>query len=181
VTQNLVPFVDAAPTEEHQVFLATQLVDGARHAVFYELFDREVWGEEGTEMTARLGWFDDVNPAFRTLAVEMLPAAADRIRRDPADLGAFIEGVVLYHLIIVGRVSLPGQHLLLDWTREAALMPGFTQGLTAIARDGSRHVAFGQRFLEEATERDGRWTDVIDKKLEELTPIALEAIQFATA
>ncbi|MGH2818742.1 MAG: ribonucleotide-diphosphate reductase subunit beta, partial [Actinomycetota bacterium] len=41
VTETLVPFVDAAPSEEQQVFLSTQLVDEARHTVFFDRFYAE--------------------------------------------------------------------------------------------------------------------------------------------
>jgi hypothetical protein len=42
VAENLSPFIDAAPREEHKYFLATQQVDEARHSVFFARFTREV-------------------------------------------------------------------------------------------------------------------------------------------
>src|SRR3982750_2160829 len=42
VTDNLSPYIDAAPLEEQKYFLATQQVDEARHAVFFARFMREV-------------------------------------------------------------------------------------------------------------------------------------------
>src|SRR5881394_307256 len=42
VTDNLSPYIDAAPLEEQKYFLATQQVDEARHAVFFHRFMREV-------------------------------------------------------------------------------------------------------------------------------------------
>ncbi|MDQ6914838.1 MAG: ribonucleotide-diphosphate reductase subunit beta, partial [Actinomycetota bacterium] len=42
VTDNLSPYIDAAPREEQKYFLATQQVDEARHAVFFARFWREV-------------------------------------------------------------------------------------------------------------------------------------------
>src|SRR2546422_8791569 len=42
VTDNLSPYIDAAPLEEQKYFLATQQVDEARHAVFFGRFMREV-------------------------------------------------------------------------------------------------------------------------------------------
>src|ERR1700745_3306268 len=42
VSDNLSPFIDAAPREEQKYFLATQQVDEARHAVFFGRFMREV-------------------------------------------------------------------------------------------------------------------------------------------
>jgi ribonucleotide reductase beta subunit family protein with ferritin-like domain len=44
VTDNLSPYIDAAPLEEQKYFLATQQVDEARHAVFFKRFVDEVVG-----------------------------------------------------------------------------------------------------------------------------------------
>src|SRR3982751_5931357 len=44
VTDNLSPYIDAAPKEEQKYFLATQQVDEARHAVFFRRFMQEVAG-----------------------------------------------------------------------------------------------------------------------------------------
>src|SRR5918994_4757699 len=44
VTDDLSPFIDAAPREEQKYFLATQQVDEARHAVFFKRFMHEVVG-----------------------------------------------------------------------------------------------------------------------------------------
>src|SRR3954471_20422964 len=49
VTDNLGPFIDAAPREEQKYFLATQQADEARHAVFFKRFMEEVAGRgDGT-------------------------------------------------------------------------------------------------------------------------------------
>src|SRR5918999_345868 len=103
VTHTLVPFVDAAPTEEQQVFLTTQLVDEARHTVFFDRFYSEVLDEEGDDMESRLKrQAERLNDGFRTLLLEMLPAAAETIRRRPDDPAALVEGIVLYHIVIEG-------------------------------------------------------------------------------
>src|SRR6058998_370568 len=62
VTDNLSPYIEAAPREEQKYFLATQQVDEARHAVFFRRFFREVIGVEGDIAEAldftlpHLGW-----------------------------------------------------------------------------------------------------------------------------
>jgi len=49
VTDDLGPFIDAAPREEQKYFLATQQADEARHAVFFKRFMEEVAGRgDGT-------------------------------------------------------------------------------------------------------------------------------------
>jgi ribonucleoside-diphosphate reductase beta chain len=177
VTHTLVPFVDAAPTEEQQVFLSTQLVDEARHTVFFDRFYSEALDEQGTDMKSRLErQAQRLNDGFRTLLLEMLPAAAQKIR-DERTLDALVEGVVLYHIVIEGTLALTGQRFLLNFLREKDLLPGFRAGFTAVARDESRHVGFGVRFLREQVERDARYADVIRSTLEELTPVSLSVIE----
>src|SRR2546423_15497068 len=62
VTDNLSPYIDAAPLEEQKYFLATQQVDEARHAVFFGRFLREVVdrgesiGSTLASTEAQLGW-----------------------------------------------------------------------------------------------------------------------------
>lgn len=178
VTNTLVPFVDAAPTEEQQVFLTTQLVDEARHTVFFDRFYSEALDEEGTDMKSRLqAQTERLNDGFRTLLLEMLPAASEKIRRDLNDMDALVAGIVLYHLVIEATLALTGQRFLLNYTRENDLLPGFRQGFTAVARDESRHVGFGVKFLKEMVDKDRRYATVIQDALSEIVPVSLTVIE----
>lgn len=178
VTNTLVPFVDAAPTEEQQVFLTTQLVDEARHTVFFDRFYSEALDEQGTDMKSRLeAQAERLNDGFRTLLLEMLPAASERIRRDLTNMDLLVEGVVLYHLVIEATLALTGQRFLLNYAREQGLLPGFRQGFTAVARDESRHVGFGVKFLKEMVDKDRHYADVIQAALTKIVPISLTVIE----
>ena len=177
VTNTLVPFVDAAPTEEQQVFLTTQLVDEARHTVFFDRFYSEALDEQGNDMKSRLqAQTERLNDGFRTLLLEMLPEASERIRADLKDTDALVQGVVLYHLVIEATLALTGQRFLLNYTRERGLLPGFRQGFTAVARDESRHVGFGVKFLKEMVDQDKRYAGVIQDALARIVPVSLTVI-----
>lgn len=176
VTHTLVPYVDAAPTEEQQVFLSTQLVDEARHTVFFDRFYSEALDEQGTDIKSRLErQAERLNDGFRTLLLELLPEASDKIRREQS-LDSLVEGIVLYHIVIEGTLALTGQRFLLNFLRDMDVLPGFRQGFTAVARDESRHVNFGVRFLGECVRTEPRYAAVIKAKLDELTPIGLTVI-----
>ena len=57
VTDDLSPFIDAAPREEQKYFLATQQVDEARHAIFFRRFMHEVVGNgDGSVATMSSPW-----------------------------------------------------------------------------------------------------------------------------
>jgi ribonucleoside-diphosphate reductase beta chain len=167
-TNTLVPFVDAAPTEEQQVFLTTQLADAARHAVFFDRLDSDVLDNHGS---------NHLNDSVRTLLLEMLPVAVERVRAEPQNLDRLVEGVVLYHLVIEGTLALTGRHFLLGFARALDILPGFRQGFTAIARDGARHVTFGVRFLEDMVKTSERYAGVIRRTLAEVIPASLTALE----
>ena len=154
VTDTLSPLVHAAPDEPSRIFLSTQLVDEARHAVFFSLFFKEVIGIAGGLSEALDQLRDRVVGGFRKIFDEDLVQATDAVRISPHDYGAWVEGITLYHLIIEGMLALTGQKFLLGIIREMGIMPGFYAGFTAVARDESRHVNFGVRALMEAGLRD---------------------------
>src|SRR3712207_2198283 len=55
VTDNLSPYIDAAPKEEQKYFLATQQVDEARHSVFFGRFMREVIERGDDDIASEIG------------------------------------------------------------------------------------------------------------------------------
>lgn len=177
VTAALVSFVDAAPTEEQQVFLTSQLADEARHRVFLDRFYNEVLEDQGSDMNARSeGHASRSISAPRILLLEMLSESAERIRRE-RDPGSLVEGIFLYHVVIEATLALTGQRFLLNYAHTEGLLPGFRQGLTAVARDEARHVGFGVRFLREVAANDASHALVIQAALERLLPIAMSVFE----
>lgn len=154
VTDTLSPLVHAAPDEPSRIFLATQLVDEARHSVFFSRFFSEVIGIEGGLPEALAGLRDRTVGAFRVIFDNDLVEATEAVRNDPRDYGAWVEGIAIYHLVVEGMLALTGQKFLLGLIREMGILPGFYTGFTAVARDESRHVNFGVRALMEAGLRD---------------------------
>lgn len=147
VTDTLSPILHAAPAEDERIFLATQIADEARHTVFFQRFFAEVLGQSGTLHDA----LEVVRPGtvsgFRRIFDEHLAGATDLVRREPGNQRAWVEAVVTYRLVIEGYLALTGQRNLLRLFRNVGLMPGFTTGFTAVARDESRHIGFGVMAL----------------------------------
>ena len=154
VTDTLSPLVHAAPDEASRIFLSTQLVDEARHAVFFNRFFDEVIGVSGGIHRAIEVLRDDTVEAYRRIFDRDLVDATDAVRANPGDYGDWIEGITIYHLIVEGMLALTGQKFLLGIVREMGILPGFYAGFTAVARDESRHINFGVRAILEAGLRD---------------------------
>ena len=84
VTEELGPMMRAAPTEDMQVFLATQIADEARHVRFFDRFYAEVGVLDSDNLAARLKeTAEHLNPAFHVLFDEMLGVARAHAGRGP--------------------------------------------------------------------------------------------------
>jgi ribonucleoside-diphosphate reductase beta chain len=156
VTETLSPMVHAAPTTEDQQFLATQLVDEARHAIFFELFFQQVLGIpsldslKGDPMFSQ--YTDPSIPGYGKTFFKDLPEVTEAVREDPTDYRKWVKSIVLYHMLIEGMLALYGQRQLLQATRAFNVLPAFRAGFTAVTRDESRHVNYGVYALRKAYE-----------------------------
>jgi len=174
VTSTLAPFVWAAPTPEIEIFLSTQMVDEARHTVFFQRWWNDVVGTGARSLGELLTEIrPEANEGYNTLFYERLPSTAQRLASNPKDFDAFVEGVTLYHIVIEATIALTGQRFELEAMREQSLTDrGFYRGFTAIARDESRHVNFGIKVLQEAVREDPqRYAPLIQKTLVECLPL----------
>jgi ribonucleoside-diphosphate reductase beta chain len=176
VTDTLSPLVHAAQDEASRIFLSTQLVDEARHTVFFSRFFEEVVGIRGGLSEALRQLRDEVVAGFTVIFDNDLVAKTEAVRTNPADYGAWVEAVATYHLIVEGMLALTGQKYLLGIIREMGILPGFYSGFTAVARDESRHVNFGVRAVLEAGSRDLSLLDRVAATVEELLEPACRVV-----
>ncbi|MGZ3678541.1 MAG: ribonucleotide-diphosphate reductase subunit beta [Ktedonobacterales bacterium] len=148
VARTLAPFVSAAYTQEQRIFLTTQIVDEARHHVFFSRFMREVIGV-GHDMQSTLEAVrPDLTIGFRRV-FDQLDRLTDRLRRHPTDRVLLAQCIALYHLVIEGTLAHPGQHMIRAYVTTMGMLPGFAQGIASVSRDESRHMAFGVQVLGE--------------------------------
>lgn len=176
VTDTLSPLVHAAPDEDSRNFLSTQLVDEARHSIFFSRFFAEVVGVEGGISAALAQLRDRTVGGYRELFDTELVDATDAVRKEPTDYAKWVRGIATYHLVIEGMLALTGQRYLLGIVREMGILPGFYAGFTAVARDESRHVNFGVRALMEAGVRDRSHLDVVADQILKLLPMACRVV-----
>ena len=75
VTSTLAPFVWAAPTPEIEIFLSTQMVDEARHTVFFDRWWHEVPGTDAKDLEALMKEIrPEPNEGYDTLFYDRLPS-----------------------------------------------------------------------------------------------------------
>jgi hypothetical protein len=148
VTVTLAPFLNAVPRYEDRVYLATQIADEARHHVFFDRFLREVCSI-GQDYRSTL---EATRPQLTwgyTQVFTELDRVSDRLRLHPHSLPLLAQGIAIYHLVIEGMLAHTGQHYLRDYAGKTGRFPGFGEGINMVARDESRHIAFGIQLLRE--------------------------------
>jgi hypothetical protein len=171
VTDNLSPYIDAAPTEEQAYFLTTQQVDEARHAIHFHRFFKEVLGAGGSvaetldSTLPQLGW------GYRNV-FERLDRMADELRADRS-LPKFAQAITLYHLIVEGTLAQPGQHFIEDFFVKDGSMPGFSEGMANVSRDEQRHIGFGVKTLSEIVPQSDECKAAIIELFREVNKYAL--------
>ncbi|MGV9677289.1 hypothetical protein ACWDSJ_18585 [Nocardia sp. NPDC003482] len=168
VTRTLAPIVYAAPTSDYQLYLATQVADEARHALFFRtyltaLVDAGLTTRAAVESHRAGSLFDDV-----------LARTTDAVRLRPDDVHRWYEAVAVYHLLVEGTVAMTGLHGLLRMARDSAATAALHRGLLGVARDESRHVNFGVLALR-AGVRNGFGDTVVGALLRHL-PTAAETM-----
>ena len=148
VARTLTPVLDAAPGFPESIFLTTQIVDEARHHVFFDRFMREVAGHGRDTHSTLKAVEDNLTWGFKQVFGE-LDRLTEALRKKPKDRPLLTQTIALYHVVIEGVLAIPGQHFIQRYVEKLDILPGFTAGITNVSRDESRHVAFGIKFLGE--------------------------------
>jgi len=171
VTDNLSPYIDAAPREEQKYFLATQQVDEARHAVFFGRFMKEVV-ERGQDINSSLqATHPHLTWGFRK-TFEYLDKLADGLRKDRSKPN-FAAAITMYHLVVEATLAQPGQHFIEGYLEQRGIMPGFYAGMQNVSKDEQRHIGFGVKCLSDLVREDPECKHAVADLLREVMPLSV--------
>jgi 1,2-phenylacetyl-CoA epoxidase catalytic subunit len=170
VADQLSPFIDAAPLEEHKYFLTTQQVDEARHAIFFSRFFKEVIGVSGNSYSDRLKAADgDLTYGIKKV-FETLKKVTDQMRAGDHSKPKLAQAIALYHFIVEGTLAQTGQHFIADYLERMDVLPGFRAGMQNVEKDEQRHIAFGVKLLADLNRQDPEVSPAIREVLGEVMP-----------
>ncbi len=171
VTDNLSPYIDAAPREEQKYFLATQQVDEARHSIFFARFMKEVV-ERGEDVSGSLAATQpELTWGFRK-TFEKLDRVADELRKDKSKPN-LARSICMYHLIVEATLAQPGQHFIEGYVTERGILPGFRAGMENVSRDEQRHIGFGVKCISDLVKEDPDCRTAIADLLREVLPMTV--------
>ena len=169
VTDNLSPFIDAAPREEQKYFLATQQVDEARHAVLFKRFMHEVVGAgDGTIASGLDATRGELTYGF-VKTFEHLDRVTAELRRDRSRT-KLAQAVAMYHVIVEATLAQPGQHFIEAYLTEQDVLPAFRAGMRNVALDEQRHIGFGVKLLRDLAAEDPEVPEAVADLLRDVLP-----------
>jgi ribonucleoside-diphosphate reductase beta chain len=133
----------------------------------------EVLALEADDLRSRMKKIEEelltVKP-WHFLFDDSLREIANRMKSEPDDLELFVRGIVTYHMVTEGVLAMPGQRLLIQYTEDHGLYPGFNKGFRLVEQAEHRHIAFGVRFLKDVCEERPEMKKVVVDQLTELLP-----------
>ena len=150
------------------MFLTTFLFEEAKHTEFFRLVLNTI-GENGD-----LAHFH--SSTYRKIFYEILPEAMGRLETDQSP-EAIAEAANVYNMFVEGVLAETGYYSFYKNLDELGLMPGLLKGVENLKKDESRHIAYGTFLLQRLICEHPHLYEVVMRKMEELTPLAIKLNQ----
>jgi ribonucleoside-diphosphate reductase beta chain len=176
ITTKFSGLVGAYGSEEEATFLATQQVDEARHMQFYARFQDEVIADPKTIAEHVQRAREQLSPAFGEIFDVALVRAHEALVARPDDMGAKVDFVTTYHVVIEATLGLTAFNFIVRYLESHELLPGFVEGYSRIHHDEQRHIGYGTWFLREAVRSDPALAENVRQTLRALLPAVSTAL-----
>lgn len=145
VADTLPFFVAGMEEPDRRMFLSTQLLEEVKHAEFFELYFREVFGKVDTG-----SYLVD---SYRGVLVDELRERARAIGRavlegnPPALERALVLGVAHYMGVVEGLMAVSGYDYFDEMLGARGIFPRLLEGIRLIRADEGRHLTHGMEYL----------------------------------
>lgn len=179
VARLLAPFLMAAPSWELQLLLATQTADEHRHLQVVLRIYEEVFGVRGGFDAAQAVADRNLDPVSKTLLYDKLEEWVSPLN-ERRDEDAFLQSMVVYHLLGEGVIARAGQNLAARRYDELQGFPGLVEGQRLVGRDEARHIGIGVSYLRSRMDADPpRTRALVVEVLDDLLPVAARMLERA--
>jgi ribonucleotide reductase beta subunit family protein with ferritin-like domain len=179
VSSLLGPFLEAAPSHEMRLLLATQTADEYRHLQSVLTIYERVFGIRGFE-AAKEAADARIDPAGRFLIYDALERNVLPLR-ERQDEDSFLKAVLSYQVIAEGTFARAAQTI--AGARYASYeegFPGLVRLQEIVTRDEARHIGIGVCYVRQCMRTDpARTARVIEETLADLAEIAPRALELA--
>jgi ribonucleoside-diphosphate reductase beta chain len=181
VARLLAPFLQAAPSYDMQLLLATQVADEHRHLQTVLRIYEEVFGVRGGIGAVRELANRNLDPVSKTLLYDKLEQWVLPLN-ERRDEDTFLQAVTVYHLLGEGVIARAGQNLAAHQYERFRGFPGLIEGQRLVARDEARHIGIGVSYIRERMNLEPEHTrGLIDEVLKDLIAVAAAMLETAKA
>lgn len=167
VTRHLLPLVRVVAAErrlEEEIFLTSFLWDEAKHVDLFDRFFSEI--DAGARDPRQY-----VYPGFQRIVDQELASALGRLWDDTSP-AAQVRAAVTYTLVVEGIMADTGGYVLRRVLAQSRTLPRMRQALLLLARDESRHIAFGVYLLSRLIREHGNAAyKAFLQRMQELKPL----------
>ncbi|PLT35545.1 R2-like ligand-binding oxidase [Bacillus sp. V5-8f] len=171
VTRDLLPLMMVIAKEgrlEEEMFLTTFLFEEAKHTEFFRL------------LLNALGVTGDLSiyhsNTYNTIFNEILPTSLERLEHDHSP-EALAEASTVYNMFVEGVLAETGYYSFYKSLEGIDAMPSLLKGIGYLKKDEGRHIAYGTFLLQRLISEHPHIFDIVSKKMEELTPLAIQLNQ----
>jgi ribonucleoside-diphosphate reductase beta chain len=172
VSETLAWWLVAMPEDDRKIFLASQIFEEVKHAEFFALCFKNVFGNVDTRAY--------LNPAYRGVLVDELRARGEAIGRAvlachmgrdesrendgraAADVErALVLGMAHYMGIIEGTLAVTGYDYFDEMLASRGIFPRLLEGVRLIRADEGRHIAHGMDYLRRKLDERPEYKDAV--------------------
>ncbi len=147
VADTLAWWLVAMPDPDRRMFLATQILEEVKHAEFFGVYFREVFGNVDTASYLvpeyRGVLVDELRERGRAIGRAVLKSDGDEIER------ALVLGMAHYMGIIEGVMAVTGYDYFDEMLATRGIFPRLLEGIRLIRADEGRHITAGMEYLRE--------------------------------
>ena len=196
VTDELVPMLAASHAlgrYDWTMFLATFLVEEAKHSQFFMLWHDHVLGAlEPAEVAAHfLARTDTIDPTGRFVVKDVLHEALPRYGGmlmdavaggETADIeAAFVRFSAAYNGFVEGVLTMPSYEIVIDTTHMWDAFATLRQGFRRILADEGRHITFGTAACRILIEKDPSYEALVHEVFDEYRGNVVGLVEYQKA
>jgi len=172
VDLDLAPLIIACARKnwlEEVMYLSNFIFEEAKHVEFFRKF------LDSMNIKEDLSKFHGAS--YRKIFYEELPKAMNKLIEDDSYI-AFANAAVTYNMIVEGvlaETGYEGYRRIIEGSNLNS--PGLLKGITLIAQDEARHIAFGTYLIAKIINEEDKLYDYVIQRLEELLPYAIGVVR----
>ncbi|OBG99534.1 ribonucleotide-diphosphate reductase subunit beta [Mycobacterium sp. E2699] len=173
VTEDIQPFVAAMRAEGRlgdEMYLTQFAFEEAKHTQVFRMW------LDAVGITDDLHGFLEPLVAYRQIFYQELPDCLGALSTDPSP-AAQVRAAVTYNHIVEGMLALTGYYIWHKICVDRNILPGMQELIRRISDDERRHMAWGTFTCRRHVAADDANWGVFETRMNELLPMALEAVQ----